>query len=115
MTEKETDEIYPVRTLHEFVNEINREWGRFKKGALISIAISSMLFVAFVLILLRTLTHSMEVSDIILELVLGSVLAYNISLMHHQSRFFRKGEKRLTRLNTLEEKLMPELADNKTA
>jgi hypothetical protein len=115
MTEKETEEIYPVRTLHEFVNEINREWGRFKKGALISIAISSMLFVAFVLILLRTLTHSMEASDIILELVLGSVLAYNIYLRHHQYRFFRKWEKRLSRLNTLEEKLMPELAEDKPA
>jgi hypothetical protein len=115
MTEKETEETYPIRTLHEFVLEINREWGRFKKGALISIAISSMLFVAFLLLLARTIIRGMEASDIILELILGSVLAYNIYLMHHQYRFFRKWEKRLTLLNTLEEKLMPELADDKTA
>jgi hypothetical protein len=115
MTKKETEEFYPVRTLHEFIDEINSEWGRFKKGALISISISSLLFVAFVLVLIRTITHSMEISDIILELLLGVFLAYSIYLMHHQYRFFRKWEKRMTQLSALEEKLMPEKAEEALA
>lgn len=113
MTKKETEEeVYPVRTLHEFIDEINREWGSFKKGALISIAISSLLFVAFVLVFIRTIARSMEISDIILELLLGVFLAYSIYLMNHQYRFFRKWEKRMKRLTTLEEKLMPEKAED---
>lgn len=115
MTKIETEEVYPVRTLHEFIDEINREWGRFKKGALISISISSLLFVAFILVLIRTVTQNMEISDIVLELSLGVFLAYSIYLMHHQYRFFRKWEKRMTRLTTLEEKLMPEKAEEDLA
>ena len=108
MSEKENKQVYPVRTLHEFVYEINREWGIFKKGALISITISSLLLVATVLLFIRTIVRGMEISDIILELILAGFLVYSIYLMNHQYRFFRKWEKRTTRLTTLEEKLMPE-------
>ncbi len=108
MTEKENEQEYPVRTFHEFIYEINREWGRFKKGALISITISSLLFIATVLLVIRTIFRGMEISDIILELALAGFLVYSIYLMNHQYRFFRKWEKRTTRLTTLEEKLMPE-------
>jgi membrane protein implicated in regulation of membrane protease activity len=115
MTKKETNEVYPVRTLHEFIDEINREWGRFKKGALISISISSLLLVAFALVFVRTILRTMEISDIILELVLAAFLVYSIYLMNHQYRFFRKWEKRMKRLTTLEEKLMPEKAEEALA
>ncbi|HSQ48224.1 MAG TPA: hypothetical protein VLL96_00890, partial [Candidatus Deferrimicrobiaceae bacterium] len=81
MTDKEPEKAYPVRTLHEFIYEINREWGRFKKGALISIGISSVLFVAFVLVLIKSFQVGFEASDIILETLLGGFLLYSIYLM----------------------------------
>ncbi len=115
MTDKETEQVYPVRTLHEFIDEINKEWGKFKKGALISIATSSLLLVATILVLVRTIVRGMEISDIILELILAAFLVYSIYLMNHQYRFFRRWEKRMTRLNSLEEKLMPELNDDNQA
>ncbi len=113
MSEENKDELYPVRTLHEFLYEIKKEWGKLKKGSLISISISSLLFVAFILVLIRTIKNSMEISDIILELLLGAFLVYSIYLMFHQYRFFRKWDSRINRLNNIEEQLMPELSDKK--
>ena len=114
MTDKEPEKAYPVRTLHEFIYEINREWGRFKKGALISIGISSVLFVAFVLVLIKSVQVGFEASDIILEALLGGFLLYSIYLMSGQYRFFRRWEKRMTRLTMLEEKLMTDQLEEKT-
>jgi len=113
MIDKEQEKAYPVRTLHEFLYEINREWGRFKKGALISIGISSVLFVAFVLVLIKSVQVGFEASDIILETLLGGFLLYSIYLMSGQYRFFRRWEKRMTRLTTLEEKLMTDQLEEK--
>ena len=113
MSEKESEQVYPVRTLHEFVYEINREWGVFKKGALISITISSLLLVATVLLVVRTMVRGMEISDIILEMILAGFLVYSIYLMNHQYCFFRKWEKRTTHLAAIEEKLMPEQTEEK--
>ena len=106
MTENETEKAYPVKTIHEFLSEINREWGRFKRGAIISISISSLLLVAFVLVFIRTAKTGFEVSDIILELLLAGFLIYSIYLMNNQYRFFRKWEGRMTRVFTFEEKLL---------
>ncbi len=113
MTEKDNGKKYPVRTLHEFIYEINREWGRFKKGSLLSITISLILLVASSLLIAYILKRSMEVSDVILLLLLVVFLVYNIYLMIHQFRFFRKWENRMKQLTVIEEKLMPETEENK--
>ena len=114
MIDKEKEKAYPVRTLHEFLYEINREWSKFKKGALISIGISSVLFVAFVLVLIKSIQVGFEASDIILELLLGSFLLYSIYLMSGQYRFFKRWEKRMTRLASLEEKLMADQLEGRS-
>lgn len=114
MIDKEKEKAYPVRTLHEFLYEINREWSKFKKGALISIGISSVLFVAFVLVLIKSIQVGFEASDIILELLLGSFLLYSIYLMSGQYRFFKRWEKRMTRLTSLEEKLMADQLEGRS-
>ncbi len=111
MTDKETEQVYPVKTIHQFIEEINREKGKFKIGALVSITISSLLLIGFVGIFIRTVVRAMEVSDIILELLLAAFLIYSIYLMVHQYRFFRRWESRMARLNSLEQKLMPDAAE----
>lgn len=118
MTKHENDDAtYPVKTLHQFLSELDKEWGRFKRGALISIFISSMLVIALVSVSIRAFrTGLVEVTDAFFALILLAFLAYSIRLMVGQFRFFRKWEKRMTRLVNLEEKLMLEKMEdtNKT-
>ncbi len=106
MTENETEKAYPVKTTHEFLAEINHEWGRFKRGAIFSTIVSSVLLVGFVLVFLRIAKNSFEVSDLILVALLVGFLVYTIYLMAGQYRFFRKWEGRMTRIFSYEEKLL---------
>lgn len=108
MTDKEQEKAYPVRTLHEFLTEINQEWSKFKRGAILSLITSSILLVAFVLVFYRTAITGFEVSDVILEVLLVGFVVYSMYLMNVQYRFFRRWENRMTRLYMFEEKLMPE-------
>ncbi len=108
MTQEETDKPRPIKTIHEFISEINREWGRLKRGAVISIIISSILLVAFGFLFAATLQRGFVASGIILLLLLAGLLVYCIYLMVLQLRFFRKWENRMTKLFTLEERLLQE-------
>ena len=114
MTERETEKAYPVKTLHEFLSELNREWSRFKRGALISIFISGMLIIALVSVFIRSLRNGFEITDIIFTIILLAFLLYSMRLMIIQFRFFRKWEYRMTRLVSLEEKLMADKPEEKT-
>ncbi len=111
MSEKENPQ-YPVKTTHEFLSEMNHEWGRFKRGAVLSILICSILLVGFVLVYLRiSKTFGFEVSDLILVGLLAGFLVYTIYLMTSQYRFFRRWESRMKRIYGYEEKLLPEDPD----
>ena len=106
MSEKENQQ-YPVKTTHEFLSEMNREWGRFKRGAILSILICSLLLVSFTLVYLRiSKTFGFEVSDLILVGLLAAFLVYTIYLMTSQYRFFRRWENRMKRIYSYEEKLL---------
>lgn len=116
MTEKKSEKAYPVKTTHEFLSEINHEWGRFKRGAVFSTIVSAILLVAFVFVFLRTARLGFEVSDLILEFLLVGFLVYTIYLMAVQYRFFRKWESRMKRIYSYEEKLLADdEADAKNA
>jgi hypothetical protein len=111
MSEKEDQQHYPVKTTHEFLSEIKHEWGRFKRGAILSTIVSAFLLVGFVLIYLRiSKAFGFEVSDFILVALPVGFLAYTIYLMASQYRFFRKWESRMKRIYSYEERL---LADEK--
>lgn len=53
MTKKETDPLYPVRTIHEFLHQVEQETNRFKRGAIISILISVFMLVLIFLFHMR--------------------------------------------------------------
>ncbi len=108
MTQKDTDEVYPVRTMHEFLYQVERETNRFKRGAVISILISALMLALLALVAIETIGRGFVASGIILEVVLAGFLVYSIYLMSFQYRFFRRWEKRLDRLDALEAKLMPD-------
>ncbi|MDR0797783.1 MAG: hypothetical protein LBE70_03585 [Nitrososphaerota archaeon] len=112
MNEKEKQQLnYPVRTVHEFFAEINSEWGRFKRGAILSIILCLHLLIGFVFAFLRiNRVHDFEVNTLFLVLPIAGFLIYTIYLMSSQYRFFRRWEKRMNHIYTYEEKLL--LADD---
>jgi ABC-type transport system involved in cytochrome c biogenesis permease subunit len=112
MTQEE-QQAYPVRTMHEFLYQVERETNRFKRGAIISILISALMLVVLVAVAYITMQQTIAASGIILLAVLAAVLTYSIYLMTFQYRFFHTWEKRLNQLNKLEEKLMQELIEEK--
>ena len=106
MAEKDNQE-YPVRTMHEFLYQVERETNRFKRGAVISILISAIMLVLIAVVFYELIPRGFTASGIILLAVLAGFLVYSIYLMSFQYRFFRRWEKRLNVLNQIEEKLMP--------
>ena len=108
MMEKEKQEVYPVRTMHEFLYQVEHETNRFKRGAVISILISAFMLVLTAVVSYTLIPRGFAVSGVILIAVLAGLLVYSIYLMSFQYRFFRRWEKRLNQLNELEAKLMPE-------
>jgi len=98
MSEKAPEQVYPVKTLHDFLFELNREWRRFKRGALMSLFVLCLLLSAFIPLLFRAI-----------RFFLGSLiifLIYDLRLMLRQYRFFKKWGHRMEQLSCLEEKLL---------
>jgi len=93
MTQKD-EEVYPVRTIHEFLYQVEHETNRFKRGAAISILISALMMAVLVSVAYITMQQAFAPSGIILLAVLAGVLVYSIYLMTFQYRFFRTWEKR---------------------
>jgi len=108
MNEEKSEKIYPIRTLHEFLSELNREWRSFKRGTMLSIVIISVLLVASVGVVYRIVRLGVEITDVVFVIVLGALLLYSLQAMVRQYRFFRKWGHRMALLVQLEEKLMSE-------
>ncbi len=119
MSQKETSETYPLRSLHDFLTELDKEWSKFRTSALIGIVISGLLFVFFVLRFLNLLVRIrnlglrfLEIFDELIFLILISAFVfYEIYLLYRQHRFFTKWERRIGLLQHLEERLMEEASE----
>ncbi|XES77995.1 MAG: hypothetical protein ACBZ72_03745 [Candidatus Bathyarchaeia archaeon] len=111
MTENEPEQIYPVKTLHDFLSEFNKEWYRFKRGTLISLTILSTLLATFILLFFRALRMGVDFLVFIFPFILATFLIYSISALMAQYRFLRKWEHRREQLLSLEEKLMASKLD----
>jgi uncharacterized membrane protein YbhN (UPF0104 family) len=112
MAKQENEKIYPVRTTHEFLYEVQKETNRFKRGAILSIILSVLLLVFVAFVGIEVVRLHFAASGIILLGLLSAALVYCIYLMSFQYRFFRRWERRLDRITHFEEKLMPELAED---
>lgn len=120
MSKKQDEESYPLRSLHDFLTELDREWDRFKTAALVGI-ITSIILLAFVIFRLLTLLATLRRSGqglwvalddfIFLVLVAGFVL-YEISLLLRQYGFFQRWGRRVSLLLHLEDKLMKNMEGN---
>jgi hypothetical protein len=110
---KETneDKVYPVRSLHDFLSELDKEWTKFRNGTLIGLASSGILFIVVVWLLLRTRHFGLGLIDFGLLIFAGIFLGYSIYAMYSQYRFFNRWERRVGLLLHMEEQILSEKLD----
>lgn len=107
MVEGNRDEDnYPIKSLHEFLYELDKEWSRFRKGTLVSVIISSVLLAFFIFRFSRFVIEDLDNVGLIILMFLAMFLLYNIYAMLVQYRFFRRWEHRARLLFSLEERLI---------
>jgi hypothetical protein len=109
MTKEANDErLYPVRSIHDFMFELNREWTKFRSGTLIGLISSGVLFLFVVSLILRTRRLGLGLIDFSLLLIAGALLGYSIYAMYSQYRFFSRWERRVGLLLHMEENMLAE-------
>jgi membrane protein implicated in regulation of membrane protease activity len=106
MTEEKHEKTYPIKSLHDFLFELDREWSKFRTGALISMIASSALLVFFVLRFLLLALRRLDLVDVMFLVFVAIFLIYSIYAMFAQYRFFNRWERRMGLLLHLEEELM---------
>jgi hypothetical protein len=112
--EKEKQETqYPLRSLHNFLYELDREWDRFRTGSLIGVIVSfALLLVSFTRLLAALRNRAFL--ELMFMIVIIAALIYTVSALLAQHRFFRKWERRIGLLLHMEEKILSEELEKDT-
>ena len=105
------EKLYPVKSLHDFMFELNREWTKFRNGTLIGLVSSGVLFLVVVSLILRTRRLGLGLLDFSLLLIAGALLGYSIYAMYSQYRFFSRWERRVGLLMHMEENILSDKND----
>lgn len=106
--EEEKEETrYPLGSLHEFLYELDKEWGRFRTGSLIGVIVSVILLLASFLLMLGALKGGNILAAVFMLVIVGA-LVYTVSALLAQHRFFRKWERRIGLLLHMEDKILNE-------
>ena len=114
--EKTEEKQYPVKSLHDFLFELDKEWTKFRNGTLIGLASSGVLFIIVVYLILRTRHFGLGLVGFVLLIIAAVLLAYSIYAMYAQYRFLNKWERRIGLLVHMEEEMMQEkLGESKTS
>lgn len=109
------DKQYPVKSLHDFLFELDREWTKFRNGTLIGLFSSGILFLLVVWLLLRIRHLGLGLVDFVLLIFAGAFLGYSIYAMYSQYRFFNRWERRVGLLLHMEEQMLTEKLDDSKA
>jgi hypothetical protein len=107
MVEEKTEKVYPVKSLHDFLFELDREWSKFRNGTLIGLISSGFLFIVvlWLILMLRRLPNAGLIEFIFLAAA-AVFLGYSIYAMYAQYRFFSRWERRIGLLLHLEEEIL---------
>jgi len=108
MTEEKREKTYPIKSLHDFLSELDREWSKFRTGSLVGMIASGVLLVFFVLRFLLLALRRLDAIDVMFLVFAAIFLIYSLYAMFAQYRFFNKWERRMGLLLHLEEELMSE-------
>ncbi len=107
MTEEEPERPYLVRSLHDFLSELDKEWVKFRTGSLIGMIASGVLLVFFVpRLLLAIRAPRWNFVDIAFSIFIIVFLIYSIYALLAQYQFFNRWERRVGLLLHLEEELL---------
>ena len=110
--EKIEDNQYPVKSLHDFLFELDKEWAKFRNGALIGLISSGILFIFVIGLILRTRRLGLGPVDFILLVIAGIFFGYSIYATYGQYRFFSRWERRIGLLRHIEDELLQEKLDD---
>ena len=114
LVEEKTEKMYPVKSLHDFLFELDREWGKFRNGTLIGLISSGVLLIVVLGLLLRIRRlPGIGLVDFVFLLVAGVFLGYSIYAMFAQYRFFSRWERRVGLLLHLEEEIIARKLDER--
>ena len=113
--ENSENKQYPVKSLHDFLFELDKEWTKFRNGTLIGLASSAVLFLVVLFLILRTRHFGLGLVGFILLVIAAIILAYSIYAMVAQYRFLNKWERRIGLLLHTEEEMMSEKQDQAKA
>jgi len=98
----------PIRTLHDFLLEINNEWNRFRTGRLLNIVTTIILFALFIPTSFIISLRRAGPFDTLLLLGIIAALTYNTYLAYRQYKFYQKWERRMGLLLHIEEQILNE-------
>jgi hypothetical protein len=104
-------QVLPIRTLHDFLFEIDKEWGRFRNGSFLNILTSLTILFLFIPRFLTVTLRRGGPFDKLFVFGIIVALIYNIYLSYYQHNFYQKWEKRLGLLLHLEEQILREELD----
>jgi hypothetical protein len=111
----ETEEkIPPIKTLHQFMFELQKEWSKFRNGAIIGSVSSGILFGIILWLIPRVRALNIGFIALVALIIAGVLLGYSIYALVNQYRFFNKWERRLDLLLQVEEQLLSRETDTKT-
>jgi len=111
MTEEKTEKAYPVKSLHDFLSELDKEWSKFRNGTLISLISSGVFFIVVIFLIIGIRRLHLGLIDFIFLIFAGVFLGYSIYAMYSQYRFFSKWERRVGLLLHLEEEIIAKKLD----
>lgn len=112
MVKKKTENTYPVRSLHDFLLELDREWIKFRRGTFIGLLSSGFLLVVVVWLILVLRRLDLGFGAFVFLVAAGVFLGYSVYAMYSQYRFFNKWERRVGLLLHLEEEILSDKLDS---
>ena len=113
--ENTEDKLYPVKTLHDFLFELDQEWTKFRNGTLVALFSSSILFIITILLILSTRHFRLGLLDFLIFIFVAVIAAYSIYSTYSQYRFLSKWERKIGLLLHFEEQIMTEKLDEPKA
>ncbi|HSQ53327.1 MAG TPA: hypothetical protein VLM82_02685 [Acidobacteriota bacterium] len=106
--DKEKQETqYPLRSLHDFLYELDKEWDKFRTGSLIGVIVTCILLLVSCILMLAALRDGNILAALLMFVIVGALL-YTVLALFAQHRFFRKWERRIGLLMHMEEKILSE-------
>ena len=106
MAEEKNGKAYPVKSLHDFLFELDLEWSKFRNGTLMGLISSGFMFVVVIWLILIARRSDLGIGVVLFLAAASVFLAYSVYAMYSQYKFFNKWERRIGLLLHLEEEIL---------